>query len=146
MQERTTVIPSLRYRDADAAIQWLERALGFTQHAVYRHPESGIVMHAELVLRRAGGGVGMVMLGSAQNHSALSSHYRQPADAGGVTGSTYVIVDDCDPVYAAAQATGAEMLEDLRTMEYGGKAFTVRDAEGHLWSVGEYDPFALLSA
>jgi hypothetical protein len=27
-------------------------------------------------------------------------------------------------------------------MEYGGKAFTVKDPEAYLWSVGEYDPWA----
>ena len=31
-------------------------------------------------------------------------------------------------------------------MDYGGKAFAVRDPEGHIWSVGEYDPFALLKS
>ena len=34
------------------------------------------------------------------------------------------------------------MLLDLREMDYGGKAFTVRDPEGHIWAVGEYDPWA----
>ena len=27
-------------------------------------------------------------------------------------------------------------------MDYGGKAFSVRDPEGYLWSAGEYDPWA----
>jgi uncharacterized glyoxalase superfamily protein PhnB len=30
---------------------------------------------------------------------------------------------------------------ELRTMDYGGKAFTVRDPEGYTWAVGEYDPW-----
>ncbi|WP_263413927.1 VOC family protein [Terriglobus aquaticus] len=136
----------MRYHDADAAIQWLERALGFTQHAVYRHPDKGHVVHAELVHRRSRGGVGMVMLGSTHNESEMATHYRRPAEVGGVTSSAYLIVDDCDPVYAAAQSTSAEILMTLRTMDYGGKAFAVRDPEGHIWSVGEYDPFALLTA
>ena len=144
MPERTSVVHTLRYNDADAAIRWLEQALGFTQHAVYRHPDSGYVVHAELVHRRKDGGVGMVMLGSTQNTSETANHYRQPSDVGGVTSSAYLIVDDCDPVYASAQSTGAEVLMDLRAMDYGGKAFAVRDPEGHIWSVGEYDPFALL--
>ncbi|HEY6251202.1 MAG TPA: glyoxalase, partial [Candidatus Angelobacter sp.] len=25
---------------------------------------------------------------------------------------------------------------------YGGRAFTCRDPEGHLWNVGSYDPWA----
>ena len=31
---------------------------------------------------------------------------------------------------------------ELKEMEYGGKAFTVKDPEGYMWSVGEYDPWA----
>jgi uncharacterized glyoxalase superfamily protein PhnB len=34
---------------------------------------------------------------------------------------------------------------ELKEMEYGGKAFSVRDPEGYLWSVGEYDPWAFES-
>ena len=146
MPERTTVIPTLRYSDAEAAMQWLEQVLGFTQHAVYRDPEKGQVVHAELVHRRRDGGVGMVMLGSTQNESEMSTHYRQPNQVGGVTSSAYLIVDDCEPAYAAAKNARSEVLMDLRTMDYGGKAFAVRDPEGHIWSVGEYDPFALLKS
>ncbi len=146
MPERTTVIHTLRYHDADAAIRWLEEALGFTQHAVYRDPKEGHVVHAELLHRRRDGGIGMVMLGSTRNESEMATHYRQPNELGAVTSSAYLIVDDCDPVYAASKHTGAEMLMDLRTMDYGGKAFAVRDPEGHIWSVGEYDPFASMQS
>jgi uncharacterized glyoxalase superfamily protein PhnB len=27
-------------------------------------------------------------------------------------------------------------------MDYGGRAFTCRDLEGHLWNIGTYDPWA----
>jgi uncharacterized glyoxalase superfamily protein PhnB len=33
------------------------------------------------------------------------------------------------------------MIFELETKEYGGKAFTCRDPEGHIWSIGEYDPW-----
>jgi hypothetical protein len=26
-------------------------------------------------------------------------------------------------------------------MDYGGRAFTCRDLEGHTWSIGTYDPW-----
>ena len=131
----STLIPSLRYRDAYAAIEWLERALGFVRHAVYPGPDN-TVGHAEL---RHGGG--MIMLGSASNPNG--EHFVSPAEAGNrVTSSLYLIVADCEPVYASAQAAGAEILMDLRTMDYGGKAFTVRDPEGFQWAVGEYNPWA----
>ena len=132
----STLIPSLRYKDAHAAIAWLETAFGFVRHAVYDGPE-GTVAHAELRF-----GTGMIMLGSATNVSPHSHFYAIPGEIGGrVTSPLYLIVADCEPVYASAKGAGAEIVMELKTMEYGGKAFTVRDPEGYLWSVGEYDPW-----
>ena len=53
------IIPSVRYRDAPAAIEWLCRASGFTPLSVVPGEDGGIA-HAELTL-----GKGMIMLGSA---------------------------------------------------------------------------------
>ena len=52
-----------------------------------------------------------------------------------------LIVSDADAIYATAKAAGAEMVVDLKEMDYGGKAFSCRDPEGHLWSIGTYDPW-----
>jgi uncharacterized glyoxalase superfamily protein PhnB len=130
------VIPSLRYKDAHAAIAWLEKVFGFVRHAVYPGP-GGTVGHAELRF-----GTGMIMLGSASNGSPMKHLYAAPAEIGGrVTSPLYLVVPDCVPVWASAQAAGAEIAMELRSMDYGGKAFSVRDPEGYLWSVGEYDPW-----
>ena len=135
------VIPSVVYRDANAAITWLKQALGFTEHAVYRD-EQGRVQHAELLFSN-----GMLMLGTAGLNKDSSAWYVTPADAGDkVTSSTYLIVEDCAPVWQSAQASNAEVLIPLRTMDYGGQAFTVRDPEGHVWSLGEYDPWDVTAA
>jgi len=122
---RSTVIPGLRYRDAPAAIEWLCRAFGFEKQAVYPNPD-GTIAHAQLTF-----GNGMVMLGSATNGTPHSE-----------TQSSCLIVSDCDAVYATAKAAGAQMVRDIADMDYGGRAFTCRDPEGHLWSVGSYDPWA----
>jgi uncharacterized glyoxalase superfamily protein PhnB len=85
----------------------------------------------------------MVMLGSASNKSPVGHLYVTPADIGGrVTSPLYLIVNDCERAYARALAANAEVLMEMKTMEYGGKAFTVRDPEGYLWSVGEYSPWS----
>jgi uncharacterized glyoxalase superfamily protein PhnB len=134
----SALIPSVRYRDAHAAIDWLERALGFVRNAVYDGPD-GTVAHAQLTF----GGTGMVMLGSASNHNPNPELNATPADIGGrVTSPMYLDVPDCDRVYARAQAASAEIIQPLKTMDYGGRAFTVRDPEGYIWSVGEYDPWS----
>src|SRR4051794_3275308 len=53
-----TVMSSLRYADAGAAIDFLVKGLGFTQHSRFNDAD-GKVMHAELVR-----GTGMIMLGT----------------------------------------------------------------------------------
>ena len=134
----STLIPGIPYKDADAAIDWLKRALGFRERAMYRNHE-GIVQHAELLF----GESGMLMLGTAGASPQSAQWQSLPSELGNrVTGSTYLIVPDCTPVWQKALAAKAVVLMDLRTMDYGGQSFTVRDPEGHVWSVGEYDPWA----
>jgi uncharacterized glyoxalase superfamily protein PhnB len=130
---RVTSIPAIRYANADTAIDWLTHALGFTAKAVYRE-KNGVVAHAELVL-----GNGMVMIGTVGQNQETSRWFVEPSAVGGVTASVYLIVPDCEPVYAAAKAARPEILQDLVAKDYGGKAFIVRDPEGHIWSIGEYD-------
>ncbi len=132
----STVIPGLRYHDAPAAIDWLCRAFGFERQAVFMAGE-GIVAHAQLTF-----GNGMIMIGSVTDGGPLSGIVRQPRDVGFETQSPYLIVSDCDAVYASAKAAGAEMVLDLESKDYGGKGFTCRDPEGHVWSVGDFDPWA----
>lgn len=133
----SSIMPSFRYRDAPAAISWLVRMFGFTERAVYPGPENTIA-HAELAL-----GDGMVMLGSATNRNPHADYMALPAEINGrITSPTYLVVADCEPVYARVQQAGVDIVSEMRTMDYGGKAFTVRDPEGYMWSVGEYDPWA----
>jgi uncharacterized glyoxalase superfamily protein PhnB len=135
---RSTIIPSLRYRNALAAIDWLIRAFGFEKQAVYLGPDNTTVMHAQLTF-----GNGMVMLGSVDNGSEHSKLMVQPEEIGlRETKGIYLVVNDADQVHATAKAAGAEMVLDIRDMDYGGRAFTCRDLEGHLWNIGTYDPWA----
>jgi uncharacterized glyoxalase superfamily protein PhnB len=137
-QSKSTVTPGMRYRDALGMIEWLCRALGFEKQAVYAN-EDGTVMHAQLTF----GGTGMIMIGSVTSGTPSSSLLTQPDEIGGMeTQAPSLIVSDCDAIYATAKAAGAEMIIDLKEMEYGGKSFTCRDPEGHIWNVGSYDPWA----
>lgn len=135
-QINSTVIPSLRYRDALAAIDWLVRAFGFEKHAVHMGPDN-TVAHAQLTL-----GSGMIMLGSVDNGREYGRQIVQPDEIDlRETQSPYLVVADADAVYATAKAAGASMVMDIADMDYGGRAFACRDLEGHLWSVGTYDPW-----
>jgi uncharacterized glyoxalase superfamily protein PhnB len=133
---RVTVIPCLRYRDAQAAIDWLCAAFGFEPQAVHTNPD-GTIAHAQLTF-----GNGMVMLGSVATGSAWGRLIRQPDELDGAeTQSAYLIVADADAVYARAKAAGAEILLDIKDEDYGGRGFTCRDLEGHIWNFGTYDPW-----
>src|SRR5205814_8654917 len=92
---RSTIVPSLRYRNALAAIDWLIRAFGFEKQAVYLGPDSTTVMHAQLTF-----GNGMVMLGSVDNGSEHSKLMVQPDEVGlRETKGIYLIVNDADQVH-----------------------------------------------
>ncbi|HUN51101.1 MAG TPA: VOC family protein [Candidatus Sulfotelmatobacter sp.] len=132
--QRMTVIPTMRYRDAPAAIDWLCRAFGFERHLVVPDAAGGIA-HAQLRL-----GDGMIMLGSVRDDE-YGRLVRQPAEAGGDTMSAYVVVADCDAHYARAKAAGAAIVMPIEDKEYGGRGYGCRDLEGRLWSFGSYDPW-----
>jgi uncharacterized glyoxalase superfamily protein PhnB len=134
-QTKSTIIPTLRYRNASAAIEWLCNVLGFERRAVYPGPNETIG-HAELTL-----GGGMVMLGS-QKDDDYGRHFKSPQELGELeTRSAYLIVRDADAVYARAQAAGAVIIRPIQNTDYGSREFTVKDPEGHSWSVGTYDPW-----
>ncbi|HUG59676.1 MAG TPA: VOC family protein [Candidimonas sp.] len=132
---KTTIIPCLRYRNASAAIAWLCSVFGFKQQAVYPNAD-GTIAHAQLVF-----GNGMIMLGSA-SASQWGKLIKQPDEIEGAeTQSAYIIVADADVLYDRAKAAGAEILLDIKDEDYGGRGFTCRDLEGHIWNFGTYDPW-----
>ena len=133
---RTSVIPGMAYRKAPEAIEWLCRVFGFEKHAVHPGPDNTI-MHAELTL-----GDGMIMLGSVPRDNSRSQLMKQPDEIGGAeTRSANLIVSDADAICARARAAGAEIVFDIQDKPYGGRGFTCRDPEGHVWNVDTYDPW-----
>jgi uncharacterized glyoxalase superfamily protein PhnB len=119
-----TVYPFFGYRDAHAAMDWLERALGFERGEV-TEGEDGSVVHAELWL-----GAGGVMLGSDQGSAS---------DLGD---GTYVVVaaDAVDEMFERAKTAGAEIVREVADTSYGSRDFIIRDPEGKLWAFGTYRP------
>lgn len=119
-----------------AMINWLCGTFGFEKQAVFTGP-GDVVMHAQLTF-----GSGMIMVSSVDNGTEAASLMRQPDEIGGAeTQAPYLIVSDCDAMYAKAKAAGAKMVIDLETKDYGGKAFSCSDPEGHIWHIGTYDPW-----
>jgi uncharacterized glyoxalase superfamily protein PhnB len=120
------IIPTLRYNDAKAAIDFLERAFGFHRKAVHEN-EDGTIGHAELTHGR-----GMVMIGTAREGDRF--------DTGRAV--LYVVVDDPDALHERAKAAGATITMELTDQDYGSREFAAEDPEGNVWSFGTYDPFA----
>ena len=133
-QTLCTVVPCMRYRDAPAAIEWLCDTFGFEPQLVVPN-EDGTIAHAQLSF-----GNSMIMLGSVFD-TEFGRLMKQPAETGHfVTQSTYLVVNNADLVYGRALEAGAKILLDIKDEDYGGRGFTCRDPEGHVWSIGTYDP------
>ncbi|HEX8613432.1 MAG TPA: VOC family protein [Telluria sp.] len=134
---RANVIPCLLYRDLPAAVEWLCNNFGFEKQLIVPGDNDTIV-HAQLTF-----GNGMVMLGST---SAVESEYskliKQPDEIGGAQTQTIcVVVADADAVYDRVVSASAQIVMHIKDEDYGGRSFTCRDLEGHVWTFGTYDPF-----
>ncbi len=130
-----TIVPTLRYQDAHAAIDWLERAFGFHRHFVVEDGEGGVA-HAQLTF-----GNGMIMLSSAHDDEFGQMQRPLASTNAPVSQSPYVIVTDVDAHHARALAAGAVIVMAPEDKDYGGRGYGCRDPEGNLWSFGSYDPW-----
>lgn len=130
-----TIIPTLRYADAVSAIDWLCRAFGFETHLVVPDDDGGIA-HAQLTF-----GNGMIMLGSIRDDE-FGRMIKQPtAMDGAETQSPYLIVEDVDAHCKHAKAAGATIVMPPEDQPHGGRFYSCRDIEDHLWNFGTYDPW-----
>lgn len=121
--------PCLTYADANAAMDWLCRAFGFTKRMVVSGPD-GAVVHSELSL-----GTGVVMVSSPRPG-------RKAPGEGGHTATLSVYVADPDRHLAQALAASATITQPIRDEEYGARGYGVADLEGHQWYFGNYRPGA----
>jgi uncharacterized glyoxalase superfamily protein PhnB len=112
------IFPTMRFADADSALEWLSRAFGFQQRAVHRDAQ-GAIAHAEMSL-----GAGTIMFGQGD-----------PASHG-----VYVAVEDADAHYERAKAAGAEIIREIQDTAYGSREYSACDPDGHTWSFGTYHP------
>jgi uncharacterized glyoxalase superfamily protein PhnB len=117
--------PVLRYDDANAAMDFLERALGAKRGEVHEGGNGGVA-HAELAFLD-----GTIMLSSTSEGDPMFNQ-----GAGRTT--IYAAVDEVDSLHERATGAGAEIVMSLRDTDYGSRDFTLRDPEGNLWSFGTY--------
>lgn len=132
------VIPTLRYQDAEKAIEVLVAAFGFTADNVFKNDQA-VVEHAELSFRD-----GMVMLGSTRD-SEFGRMLTTASEAGKPTQGIYVIVDDVVEQADRAAAAGAVIRMQPTRQDYEATDYTCSDPEGNVWTFGDYDPWATRS-
>jgi uncharacterized glyoxalase superfamily protein PhnB len=128
-----SIIPAVRYRDADAGVQFLVSAFGAEEKEINRDDE-GVIRHAELRLAD-----GLVMVGQYSEDGWLGGDAPRPLSS---TISLYIVVADPDTHHERSTAAGARVVRELEDTSYGSREYSVRDPEGNLWSFGTYDPYA----
>ncbi|NRQ35456.1 bleomycin resistance protein [Nonomuraea sp. NN258] len=115
---KRTVYALARYRDCQAAIDFLSTAFGFRLHESSKD-DRGAVNHAELFVEDD-----MIMLGTGE-----------PGGPG-----VYIAVDDPDAHHDRAKAAGARITMEPADQPYGSREYACADPEGNLWFFGTYRP------
>jgi uncharacterized glyoxalase superfamily protein PhnB len=125
------ISPSIFYKDAGKAIDWLCEAFGF-ETRLRIEGDGGVIVHSELSF----GNDGLIMVGTA---GLRRKWCRSPAMLdGAATQALMVYVDDVEAHCARARAAGATIVEEPKTTDYGEEYWTDRgyeclDCEGHHW-------------
>ena len=117
-----TVLPHLTYQNLEAAIAWLTRVFGFTEHYRYGNPVSGAQLHL--------GNAWVMVSRPGFNDSRVSV---SPIQFGHHTQSLTIFVEDVDAHFAKTKNSDAKICEDLHETIYGERQYGVIDLEGHPW-------------
>lgn len=122
----TEVFPTLRVRDAAAAIEFYGHVFGAEE--IFRLTEpTGRIGHCELKLGNL-----VLMLSDEYPEMGLES----PLAYGGNGSSLHLHVDDADALAARAVEAGATLTMEPRDQFYGERSCRVRDPFGHEWLLG----------
>jgi PhnB protein len=115
------VTPYLLYEDAEAAVEFLTRAFGFSEGDRTIGGAGGL--HVELEVP----GGGRVYLGQPPEG------FRNPA-AVGRTSLVFVLLDGVEEHHERARAEGAEIVEEPTDVTAAGhRRYGCRDPQGHEW-------------
>lgn len=114
MTRPTDLFAILRYDDAPAAIDWLERAFGFRR---------------ELVVPGEGESIAFATL--RLGNDVLGTGTTRPD----VSHAVAVYVEDPDAHCGRARAAGAEITQEVTDEEHG-RSYVCKDLDGHVWSFG----------
>ena len=124
------------YEDASKAIDWLCDAFGF-EVRLKIEGEGGRIEHSELTFADDG----LICVGSigGKSERKIPLPATSPRHVGGKnTQILCICVDDVDAHCAHARSSGAKIIEEPTTSDYGeeywsDRTYRVEDLEGHHW-------------
>jgi len=122
------VSTNLIVSDMKAAINFYQKALGFSKRAVMNGPD-GKPVHAELTLR------GTVLMLSPE---CLERGARSAKTAGGSPANLYLYTENADKLTAKAVKMGATAQGPVADMFWGDRAGTIIDPEGYMWMLATH--------
>jgi uncharacterized glyoxalase superfamily protein PhnB len=114
-----TIVAHVVYQNLSAALAWLTKAFGFTEHFRYGDPNDP-------------GGV-QVLFGKAVIMLQGPRGSSSPAQLGYGTQSLTLFIEDVDAHYAKAKSAGATIVEEPHETEYGEYQYAALDLDGHHW-------------
>jgi uncharacterized glyoxalase superfamily protein PhnB len=134
------VSPYLVVKDAEAALEFYQRAFGFTKRDAITG-EDGKVVHAEMTWHDA-----VIMFGPERAYG----HPSQSPASLGVNSPMwlYIYCDDVDALFARAVAAGAQPMREPEDSFWGDRFCRLIDPSGHTWSFATFvgRPAALLAS
>ena len=127
-KQYSAVSAMLTVSDMPAAVNFYQRAFGFSKRAIMNGPD-GKPMHAELTLRGT-----TLMLGP--ENTAMGT--RTAKSLGASPASLYLYVENVDKAVSKALTLGATSKGAVMDMFWGDRCGTVVDPDGYTWMVGTH--------
>lgn len=124
-----TIVPALFYKDAKAALEFLQKAFGF-ELSLLIEDDQGNLQHSQLSF-----GDALIMVGTE-----WSEKHQSPASLNGRNTQTthvYLRNQSVDEHCRIARAAGADIYMEPADQFYGDRTYQARDPEGHMWSFSE---------
>jgi len=118
----------LTVTDMNAAINFYQKAFGFTKRGVMKGPD-GKPMHAELKLRDT-----VLMLGPECPERGA----RSAKTLGGSPVTLYLLTENVDKMVAKAVKAGGNPMGPVGDMFWGDRCGIVIDPEGYTWMVATH--------
>ena len=122
-------IPTTKYRDAHAAVEWSCRVLGFESRLTLE-ADNGDIAHAQLTLSD------VMVMPRTESGNQFGRLQRSAESLGVVSQSPSIAIDAIDEHYTHSVEAGAEIVVQICDAGYSGRLNSCRDAQGQLWNFG----------